>query len=1026
MDFVELFCKTHYSFLSGASRPHEIVERAIKLQYSAIGICDNYGVYGFPKAYHSVKTNGFPIKLIIGATIEISGKNPISLIATSRRSYGLLCRIITEAHKNEVKGYAELSLSQFFHLIETYPGRDELILALQGRGKEPYSEYVDFFGNRVFYKLSRNFDGQERIQFSYAKKLLLSYGIRPLATNMVYFHDKDKKKLHDVLTSIRLQKTLPEIGYQRTQNSEHYLKSPHQMIKLFSDWTECLDHTMEIAERSSFCGSELRYYYPSEWIPQGETAESFLKNIIYEGAKKRYPHGLPEAVLKQIEHELKLVRRLKFADYFLTIWDIVKFAKENQILCQGRGSAANSIICYCLGITAIDPVRMDLLFERFISEERGEPPDIDVDFEHERREEVIQYVYRKYGRDRAAMVSAIVTYKSRSALRDVAKSIGVPCDQKLKRALTQKEQALIEPLVEEIKGFPRHLSIHSGGFTLSSEPIIETVPVEPARMQGRTIVQWDKEDLEIMGLLKVDLLSLGMLTAIRKTLDNISSLSFDQIPADDFKTYQMIQKADTVGTFQIESRAQMSMLGRLQPKNFYDLVVEVAIVRPGPIVGKMVHPYLKRRRGIEKVTYEHPQLKKILDKTLGVPLFQEQVMKMAIDLAGFTPGEADELRRAIGAWRSVGSVEKIGRRLKVGLLKKGLSQEFVQRIFNQIKGFSEYGFPESHAASFALIAYISCYLKCHYPAQFTLGLINSQPMGFYSVHSLIDDAKRHGVRVLKVNPHFSEWDSVLTSKGEIQMGFRTVCGCHFDEISFLLKQRKIKPFKNLSDFVSRAQLRRDVLYRLAIGDVFSVFGFDQRHALWMILEYEIQLESRLDDQLNLFAGSQGSIPATPLFESMDTWERIQYDYRSYRHSVRGHPMQGLRERVKTLSQLNTLKVKKQVSGSKVRVAGLLIVRQRPPTAGGVSFATLEDEYGLLDLTLFKKTFEKYESIFLTESFLEVYGEIQKDGNSINLLVHSLKKIRFTKKTIKALSPESMTNSSFMQKRMSMRRYRKQI
>ena len=638
---------------------------------------------------------------------------------------------------------------------------------------------------------------------------------------------------------------------------------------------------------------------------------------------------------------------------------------------------------------------MNLLFERFVSVERNEPPDIDVDFEHERREEVIQHIYEKYGRDRAAMVSAVVTYRKRSAFREVSKAFGVDVGtlsaQELERAFDSVSaksgipdcRGWVERVSEEMEGFPRHLSIHSGGFTLSADPIIEIVPVEPARMEKRTIIQWDKYDLDILGLLKVDVLSLGMLSALRKTLDAIG-MALHQIPPEDLPTYKMIQKADTVGTFQVESRAQMSMLGRLGPRNFYDLVIQVAIVRPGPIVGQMVHPYLRRRQGIEKVDYYHPKLRNILERTLGIPLFQEQVMKIAIELAGFTPGEADQLRRAIGAWRSSGSIETIGKKLLEGLLKSGLPASFVEQIFEQIKGFSHYGFPESHAASFALLAYASCYLKCHYPAQFICAVLNSQPMGFYASHTLIDDVKRHGVAVYPIDPNQSDWDCRVEN-GTIRLGWNVVSGLAKKEGENILAKR---PFLNLNDFLSRTRIRRNILFKLALGDLFKGFGLDQRQALWQILEFQVQAEK---PQLNLFSPQSYESQDSLHFKNLDTYDAIKEDYEAFNLSARGHPMEGLRKRV-SLPKVTTFQAKRSAPDTPMTIAGLLLIRQRPSTANGVTFGTLEDEYGFLDMIIWPDICEKFKETFLYNCFLVVSGKIQRDGQSVSLLVQAMRPI----------------------------------
>ncbi len=803
MDYAELICRTNYSFLHGASRPGELVSRAAELGYRALAITDVNGVYGMPKAYHASK-NHPGLKLIVGAELTLDERPPLILLARDRAAYGLLCRMITASHQEKPKGKASLSWPEFLRLMSgaecSWPHAAQGLVALPRWGLEDFSreafgELKELFGDRVLLPICRFLDGLDSKRIETALQLSRRYGIRLLASNDVHYHVKERRKLQDVLAAIRHGVTIEELGLRGFSNAERYLKSPRKMSMLFKDLPDALRASCDVAESCVFSPGELRYRYPSEWIPAGESAQSYLTHLVWKGARVRYGDDVPADVRRQIEHELKLVEQLQFADYFLTIWEIVEYARGRRILCQGRGSAANSVICYCLGITAIDPVRMNLLFERFLSAERGEPPDIDVDFEHERREEVIQHVYEKYGRHRAGMVAAVVSYRSRLAAREVSKVLGRECPE----------------LEEELYGFPRHLSIHSGGFTLSADPLIETVPIGPARMDGRTIVQWDKDDLESLGLIKVDLLSLGMLSALRKTLDQVG-LELYRVPAEDRATYEMIQRADTVGVFQIESRAQMSMLPRLKPNCFYDLVIQVAIVRPGPIVGEMVHPYLRRRKGQEPVDYPHPKLRPILEKTLGVPLFQEQVMKMAIDLAGFTPGEADELRRAIAAWRSTGSIERMGRRLMKGLLAAGLPEEFVERIFRQIHGFAEYGFPESHAASFALLAYVSAYLKRHYPAQFTCALINSQPMGFYLNHSLVDDAKRHGVRVLPVHPNRSDWDCAIED-GALRLGWRVVNGMGESLARELVEERETRGvFVNLQDFLSRTRLRRETLF----------------------------------------------------------------------------------------------------------------------------------------------------------------------------------------------------------------------
>ncbi|NDD90967.1 error-prone DNA polymerase [bacterium] len=1006
--YAELTCRTHYSFLRGASHPHELVQQAAELGLSALAITDRNGVYGIPKAYRAWKElseeKRSALRLIIGSELTLRssseiqesglGADSLILLARTRRAYGLLCRLITEAHAGKEKGNAFLSpeiLRNFIHHPDFNLPLREIAwispppLNLKNPKSKEWLRRTENLLERnlsVYYPIFQFRDAYDAIRLRNAETLAKRFGERTLiAANDVHTHHEARRPLQEVLTSIRETTPLKEAGFKLFQNGERRLKSSDEMLELFSHWPQLLTQAHELSREFQFDLSELRYRYPSEWIPPGYTAQSYLSELTWKGASDRYGGELriPEATRKQLLHELALIDQLGFADYFLTIWEIVDYARSKKILCQGRGSAANSAVCYCLGITAIDPVRMNLLFERFISVERGEPPDIDVDFEHERREEVIQHVYQKYGRHRAGMVAALITYRSRSAFREVSKALGFqPNDEK--SIDEAKRSPLVERFSEEIYGFPRHLSIHSGGFTLSADPLIETVPIEPARMEGRTIVQWDKDDLDAVGLLKVDLLSLGMLSAMRKCLQLVEK-QLHEIPAEDPKTYQMIQRADTVGVFQIESRAQMSMLPRLLPKTFYDLVVEVAIVRPGPIVGRMVHPYLRRKRGLEPVIFPDERLRPILERTLGVPLFQEQVMKIAITLAGFTPGEADRLRRAIGAWRSSGSINEMGKKLMDGLRANGLPQAFADQIFEQIQGFAEYGFPESHAASFALLAYGSAYLKCHHPAEFACALINSQPMGFYANHTLIDDAKRHGVRVLPIDPHFSEWDCTIES-GALRLGFRLTRGMSLAEFRSIEESRLERPFQSLSDFLARTKVRKNILNTLALGDAFSCFGEDRRHTLWKILAAEKSHDRSMDgvsEQLSLFAG-QSTSGSNDLFSPLTALESIQSDYRSFGVSTRGHPMQELRQLRSDLPKITTAQAKTVGHLKKLTISGLVIVMQRPPTAKGTCFATLEDETGFLDLILRKEVFEKYRELFESGSIFTVTGKMQRSGD----------------------------------------------
>jgi error-prone DNA polymerase len=1030
MSYAELFCKTNFSFLEGASHPAELVRQASALGLHALAITDVDGVYGLPKAYAESKQHP-ALRLLTGAVVRLVDHPPLRLIATDRAAYGLLCRMLTAVHQKgsaqdpsqdpsrdsadpsganaggfgwqdfssffqggSQEGLGPNAASGFFALPESFCSG--LLAAnkseLEAQWPEPrWGELRELFGERLSLPLCRVLDGRDSQRTLHARRINTHYGIPWVAVNDVLAHAPARKPVQDVLAALRACRPLPEAGDALYPNGERYLKAPERMRALFADAPQALTRTIEIAEACHFSLAELRYRYPSEWIPEGLSAREFLEQLTWKGASRRYAGVLPDAVRTQLEHELALIGRLGYADYFLTIWDVVEFARSRGILCQGRGSAANSAVCYVLGITAVDPARMSLLFERFISMERAEPPDIDVDFEAGRREEVIQYIYNKYGRDRAGMVAAVVTYRERLAARDAARALGAEPDSRLARAVAG-----------ELEGFPRHLSIHSGGFTLSRDPLIETVPVEPARMDGRTIIQWDKNDLETVGLLKVDILALGMLSALQRCFTLLGGrLDLASIPADDPPTWEMIQAADTVGTFQIESRAQMGMLPRLRPREFYDLVVQVAIVRPGPIVGKMVHPYLRRRRGEEPVTLPHPALGPILGRTLGVPIFQEQVMRIAMALAGFTAGQADELRRAMGAWKTTGSLREIGLKLRAGLLAGGLPPEFVERIFEQIRGFAEYGFPESHAASFAHLTWASCYLKRHFPAEFLCALLNSQPMGFYPVHTLVEDARRHGVRVLGVDPRSSNWESTVPAPGTVRLGWNLVRGMSEKDAHHITTEREKRgEFATLADFLVRTRLRSPVLHELALGGAFACFGLEPRQALWEVLaasQSELGARAAVEgppgEQLRLplfeagvFAGGSPHAAITPVFSAMTEYESVTAEHRAFGLSTRGHPMRGLRALLPELPRATITEIKARPNSARISVAGLLLVSQRPPTAKGTAFGTLEDETGLLDLIFRKEIFEKIRQTCAQSPWMTVHGSLRSEGGAVSVLV----------------------------------------
>jgi error-prone DNA polymerase len=1028
-EYAELRCRTHYSFLRGASHPHELVNRASELGIHSLAITDRDGVYGIPKAYVAARElveAGRKFHLIVGSelTLELNqaSKRRLFLLAKNLQGYGVMCRLLTASHEGREKGDAAMDWKSFAAILQEFGSSGLVALSEEVSTEEIAKDFAalrDIFSPGDFYlSLTRVLDGWDRERTKKTVEMSKRLEVPIVAINDVHMHAAERRQLQDVLTSIREGAPLRELGTKIFSNSERYLKTPAEMSRLFQDMPEAIACTLEIAKKCTFSPSELRYHYPSEWIPKGKTAQEYLEEQTWKKAREdryplaSYPEGIPEKIGKQIESEFALIRKMGFADYFLTVNDVVEFARSQNILCQGRGSAANSVVCYCLGITSVNPDLIGALFERFISEERAEPPDIDVDFEHERREEVIQYIYKKYGRDRAAMVANVICYRSKSALGEVSKSFGL-----------KPEEALAHPqasrLIEEIKGYPRHLGIHSGGFTLSSVPLIETVPIEPARMEGRTVVQWDKDDLAVLGLQKVDILSLGMLSALRKMIVSVNDrrtrngeqpYTLASLPKEDPETYRMIQRGETVGVFQIESRAQMGMLKRLLPKNFYDLVIEIAIVRPGPIVGDMIHPYLRRRRGQEKVEYEHPALQSILGKTLGVPIFQEQVMKMAIVLAGFTPGEADELRRAINAWKSKGSIEKMGLKLKQGLLAASLSEKFVEKIFLQIQGFSEYGFPESHSASFALLAYASSYFKCHYLAEFICSLVNSQPMGFYSNSTLIEEAKRGGVNVSPVDINHSQWDCEIVANdfnaSAIRIGFRVMRGFSQNAVVELVRARNQLPFRNMIDFLSRTRLSSQVLHNLAMGEAFQCFGLDQRQSLWEILSYRMltrpaqELSASEADlagsQMNLFEGLNGGaaqVEDSVTFTGLNAYQAIRSDYQVFGLSTRGHPMGELRKHfARKVPSQTTGEVKRATVGRILKIAGMLICRQRPANAKGTCFGTLEDEEGFLDLILHEDIFEKYHDVFVSQPFIIATGKVQRDLEATSLLVSKIEAV----------------------------------
>ncbi len=1045
--YVELRCRTAFSFLRGASQPEEIADRAQSLGYQRIGICDDDGLYGVVRTFRAAKPLG--LEVLVGAELHLDGEDgrkaqksawspSLVLLAMDRGGYARLSRLLSTGRLRVGKGG--------FHLtFEDVAKASEGLYAIHAGQPDPFTlaREKEVFGERLSLAVERTQTPLDRARIEAAHVAAARFGIPLVATGGVVMHQPDRKPLQDILSCVRLGLRLQEAGRRLLPNCSGYLKSPKEMLGLFRDFPEAVYQSVEIADQCEFRLDEIHQSFALEALPPGETGMGYLRKLTFKGAQERYPEGPPPEVQKQIEHELKLIDELDFSGYFLTVWDIVRFARTQNILCQGRGSAANSIVCYCLGITAIDPVRMNLLFERFISVERGEPPDIDVDFEHERREEVMQYIYRKYGRDHAAMVANVICYRNKLAYREVGKVFGLGEDQidrlsgtlgrwgstgiqdeELIRAGLDPKDAMVRQVVKwagVLVGFPRHLGLHSGGFVITKEPLMELVPIENATKQHRTVVAWDKRDIEALGLVKVDVLALGMLTTLQRTfkfLKETEGLDLDlaKVPSEIPEIYDMICAADTVGTFQIESRAQMQMLPRLRPRTFYDLVVSVAIVRPGPIQGEMVHPYLRRREGLEPVDYPHPAMKPILDRTYGVPLFQEQVMKVAVAVAGFTAGEADELRRAIG-WSSKVHIDRLRVRLIEGMQSNGLSAEYAERIFLMIQGFGGYGFPESHAASFALIAYASCYLKRYHPAAFLAALLNSQPMGFYSPHTLVADAQRHGVQVRAPCVFVSEWQATLEPglqaeqeawwqgsphkekrhtpwadrvqgtfkyglpvQPGVRLGLRSIYGMAKTQAERLVWAREQRPFESVADLMHRADLPRDIAGRLASAGALTAFGLSRRAALWRVMAVQRRAP--------LFAGVE--LPGSEVQDVLGTMtptQQMRADYGAMGLSVLRHPMGLVRGDMRQRGILGYLGLDNMRHGARARVAGMVVTKQRPGTASGVIFITLEDEDGHMNLVVFTQVYERYINVIRDALMIIAEGEVQRTGTVVNLIAH---------------------------------------
>ena len=1019
--YAELQCASNFSFLRGASHPEQLVERAAALGYSALAITDECSLAGVVRAH--VEARRHQLSLIIGSQFRVHTEegNCLTLIALvmNREGYGNLCELITLARSREEKGNYRLTLDDFtqpedqYRHLRTLP--DCLLLLAPDYGISTTQLHrqakwlKSTFGTRAYLALSLLYRGQDEQHKRVVMQTSALHALGVVATGDVCMHIRSRKPLQDVLAATRLGQSVAQCGHALFPNAEQHLRSRLRLANIYPH--ETLHATTLLAAQCQFSLDMLRYEYPDELVPRGQTPTSYLREQTWAGAHRRFPSGIPAHVQQQIEHELALIAELAYEPYFLTVYDIVSFARHRHILCQGRGSAANSAVCYCLGITEVDPARSSLLFERFISKERNEPPDIDVDFEHQRREEVIQYIYEKYGRHRAALTGVVISYRGRSALRDAGKALGVDlsivdrltksyrrwdseagledifieCGMDPASAIAQSWQKIAAALI----GFPRHLSQHPGGFVIARDKLSRLVPIEKATMAGRSVVQWDKDDLDALGLLKIDILALGMLSALRRSFELISAqlgepFELQDIPAEDAATYTMISKADTVGVFQIESRAQMSMLPRLQPRTFYDLVIEVAIIRPGPIQGGMIHPYLRRRQGLEAITYPSADMEIALSRTLGVPIFQEQVMQIAMLAAGFSAGEADQLRRAMAAWKRKGGLEKFHDRLINGMLARGYTAEFAESIYSQIQGFAEYGFPESHAASFALLAYASAWLKCHHPAAFLAALLNSQPMGFYTPSQLVQDAKRHGVEVRAVDIVTSNWEATLeisqSTQPAVRLGLNLVRGLSQEAGWRIEEARAIKPFNDLPDLALRANLSSTDMQALAAANALRSLAGHRHEALWHA--------SVASPGKALLKAAPPAIDSITLTEPTDRQEVIN-DYRTLSLTLGQHPLAFLRQHLSAKRFLPASTLDTFAQGQFARACGIVTLRQRPGTAKGTVFVTLEDETGVVNVIVWPNLVRQQRRELLNAGLLGVYGIWQKENNVHHLIAKRL-------------------------------------
>jgi len=1020
-DYAELHALSNFSFLRGASHAAELIQRARELGYAALALTDECSMAGVVRAHMAAREAGLP--LIIGAEFTLECGLKFVALAATRRGYGQICQLITRGRRAAPKGSYHLARADLTACIAPATGAitqaeepdclilwrpQDCVLSHPQAAREQGAWLAARYPRALWVGVSLLRTGQDAQLLRALLDIAAGLGLRCVACGDVHMHEAGRRRIQDTLTAIRHRVALREAGQRLYPNGERHLRAREELARLYPP--ALLAESMAIAARCRFSLDELRYQYPREIVPEGQTPASYLRQLTEAGAAERWPRGVPSAVRALIEKELAIIAELKYEPFFLTVYDVVRFARGEGILCQGRGSAANSIVCFCLKVTSVGPGELSMLFERFVSKERDEPPDIDIDFEHERREEVIQHIYRKYGRHRAALAATVITYSARSVVRDLIRvlEVGEPQARALIRGLRgwhghrvdadklreagvdMADPTLIRllELAATLVGFPRHLSQHVGGFVISEGPLSELVPVENATMPERTVIQWDKDDLEDLRLLKVDVLALGMLTAIRKCFAMVREIhgegarEIHEVPPADAAVYDMICRSDTVGVFQIESRAQMSMLPRLKPRDYYDLVIEVAIVRPGPIQGDMVHPYLRRRSGEEPIVYPSEAVRGVLARTCGVPIFQEQVMQIAIVAAGFTPGEADQLRRAMAAWKRRGGMEKFELKLLTGMRERGYADEFATAIIRQIRGFSDYGFPEAHAASFALLAYVSAWLKHHHPAAFTASLLNSQPMGFYQPAQLLRDARAHDVEVRAADVRVSDIDCTL-ERGEggpaLRLGLRCVRSLGDAAKARIVAARQHAPFADLRDLGDRARLARHDMEALAAAGALAGFGGHRHLAYWRVAGYLPPLATAPD-------AGEG---AQPLLRAPTEFEDVEADYRALGFTLGRHPLALLREQLSAARVLSAQELDLAPDGAMVRVAGLVITRQRPMTASGVTFVTLEDESGQVNVVVWRQLGERRNAVLTGAHLMEARGMLQRESGVTHLIARDL-------------------------------------